>query len=276
MNPAENSPQPGSEPKDTARSAFLRLVLIPLLVCLIWAIEIFLLSGSSGLFRDPDDRGLAAYTVFSCIVMGMIVPALFIRRSFPFRATNLFQSGFRSPRRTLVSAILTFAGCYAILQISPPAIDGVHTMIAFLFLLPTGIASAMICWGLLGTHIQAYVRNGGIMVSILTGVAVTGLLFGMTLLAGYPWPLPPDLPAMAIAAGMVLGLFFFAIRDVWAAGIAATTALLILYGRILLPVALETRQMTILFWGVISAGALLAIHAYFLRNFTMVVVVNDE
>ena len=48
-------------------------------------------------------------------------------------------------------------------------------------MLPTAIAAVMICWVLVGTHIQAFVRSGGVVISVFTGVLLTALVFALSM-----------------------------------------------------------------------------------------------
>jgi len=251
----------------------VRLILIPLLIVTIWIIENYLLTGGALLSAKTSMPGFFLYTLLSCIIVGILVPLIRIRTAFLSGEVNMFQLGFRSLRRTVAAVSLTALAGYTILLflqvygIGPGRDAGVFL---FLYLFPTAVAAVMICWGLLGTHIQAYVRSGGILVSVITGGVMTALLFAvsMTLL------LASDRIAEAfpgyLAAGIVAALFFFAVRDIYATIIAVSGALVVMVGSVpdfSGPYSLAPAVMICSF---LTLGVLLTAHGHFSRHYTTV------
>ena len=102
-------------------------------------------------------------------------------------------------------------------------------MQGFLLLIPTGIAAVMICWVVVGTHVQALVRHGGAVISIPAGIVVTGILFGIAMLVMVPVQRSPDLLTLYLGAGMLMAVFFFAVRDIYATSIAVTGCMVFLF-----------------------------------------------
>jgi hypothetical protein len=252
----------------------LRLFIIPLLVFLAWLTEVFLLEGTISLFRTLDPFAVLFYTLVGCILTGMVIPVLIIRRSFINRAVNMFQIGFRSPRRALPLCTVTAVFCFFIAFVMVPSgINRTALPELFLLYLPTGIASVMICWVLIGTHLQALVRPGGVLVSVSTGVVITSILFGLTTLVHTPATGLQDPLAITILLGIVTALFFFSVRDVYATVIVATTGMVLLFpGRADMALLSGSFSLTAL----ASTGAvasLLGIHLYFSRNYATVLVV---
>jgi len=253
--------------------AVLRLLVVPLLVSAAWLTEIFLLEGSRSLFSNPEPLQLAVYTVISCILTGMVVPVLILRRSFLSGAANMFQIGFRSLRRTVVVCTLTGIACYSVAYILTSGSGPAMLAPLFLLYLPTGIAAVMVCWVLVGTHVQALVRAGGAVVSIPTGVVVTAVIFGLTSRVHTPVPGLQDPLAAGILLGMVCALFFFAVRDVYATAVVVTTGMtLLLSGK---PVP-EVFLPGVVLSALLALLALMAIHGYFLQNYAMVIVARDS
>jgi hypothetical protein len=198
-------------------SPALRLLLIPFLVYLVWLTGIYLLVGNNRLLEHPEPVGIALYTVIVCILTGMIIPVICIRKAFITGAVNMFQIGFRTRHRTILACSVTCAiGLGIILLASPFGTDRFAFANAFLLLLPTAAASVMVCWVLAGTHVQAFVRSGGAVRSIVTGVVVTGLLFASATLAGSPSLWPDGAFFWLVGIGMGSALFYFAVRDVYA------------------------------------------------------------
>jgi hypothetical protein len=130
----------------------------------------------------------------------------------------------------------------------------------------------MVCWVIAGTHLQALVRAGGAPVSIPVGLVVTAILYAMTSRVLFPGTGAPDTLVTFLCAGLLLAVFFFAARDVWATGIISAGCLAFiatgLPGAVIL-----TRDP----WApAIAAGITLAIlgisHLYLSRHYVTVTV----
>ncbi len=253
------------------RNPIIRLLLIPFLVYLVWVLETFLFEGNEHLFLQPDPTGLLLYTFVSCILVGLVVPVILIRRAFMSGAVNMFQFGFRSLHRTILTAALTgLVVCAAVSLQNPFGTDRSAFAAAFLLLLPTGIASVMICWVLVGTHVQALVRDGGALVSISVGVVITAILFGLTSPVQFPGAGSQDGLFWYISAGIIMAIFFFSVRDVWAACMAVTAVLDYLVAGRFDSARLHQIFPFISFSAVITVVILAIIHWYLSRNYVTI------
>jgi hypothetical protein len=254
-------------------AAVIRLLLIPLLVYCAWCVETFLLSGYNHLVTHPDPKGLIIYTVIGCIITGMIIPVICIRRAFVTGAVNMFQIGFRSARRTVVACSLTsIPGYIAISVANPFGADKPAFLYAFLLLLPTAIAAVMICWVLIGTHVQAFVRGGGAPLSIAVGIVVTSLLFGITSLARGTAGPGQDALFWPVCTGLVAALFFFAVRDMYATAIVVAEGLVFLSAGSINPLWLHNSQPIILESALSAGTVLIGIHWYLSRNYATILI----
>jgi hypothetical protein len=251
------------------RKATIRLLVIPFAVYTAWMLETFLLEGSTNLFVRFDPAGLFLYTIIACIVTGMILPLLCIRKAFISGAVNMFQIGFRSFRRTILAGVLTcIIGYGAVIIFSPFGTDRLMFANAFLLLLPGAIASVMICFVLIGTHIQAYVRSGGALLSLSLGTMVTAMLFGMTSFAYFPAVMVKDTVIVLIGVGIIAGLFFFAVRDVYATTIVVGGCSVFMYADRINPQYLHNVVPGVWISAGLAAVSLIGIHLYLARNFT--------
>jgi hypothetical protein len=263
-------------PPDAEKQEIIRLLVIPLLVYIAWLIEIYLLDSSLSLFATLDPVLFLLYTAIGCILIGTLVPVYLIRRSFLYRTVNMLQIGFRSRRRTFTLGLITGSLCILVmLFFSPAGISRLTLVELFLLFLPTAIASVMICWVLIGTHLQALVRSGGIAASISVSVVITSVLFGLssvvhTSVSGSPAPIVP-----VILLGMVTALFFFAVRDVYATVIVLTTGMVILFSGRTNPAVLDGSLLLVLLSALAGLAVLFLVHGYFSRNYTTVIVVPD-
>jgi hypothetical protein len=273
MTGPETKDLPNLSPLRESQQATLRLLIIPLLIYIAWCLEIFLLEGRPALFLSPHPEPLALYTVVGCILVGIVAPIFMIRRSFVSGAVNMFQIGFRPFRRTVAAGTVTAALCYfLVLLVTAPGPARAAVSDTFLLYLPTAIAAVMICWVLIGTHLQALVRTGGAVVSIPTGVVITAILFGVASLAHTPvaGQGSPLVPSMAL--GIVTAIFFFAVRDVYATVLVTTTGMALLF-----PFRVDPTLMPgVIVSALLAFSALLAVHGYFSQNYATVLVVPDH
>jgi hypothetical protein len=128
----------------------------------------------------------------------------------------------------------------------------------------------MICWVLVGTHVQALVRNGGAFLSISFGVVVTAILFGLTSLVQFPGAGSQDTLFWYIFAGIMSAIFFFSVRDVWAACVAVTGVLVyLLAGRFDITLLHQVFPFIALS-AVITVGILAVVHWYLSRNYVTI------
>jgi hypothetical protein len=277
MTSRKNTAPPALAAPTALQQAILRLLIIPLLVFIAWLTEMFLLEGSRALFRTPDPLPLLFYTIVGCVLIGTIIPVFLIRRSFASGAVNMNQIGFRSLRRTVIFSLITAAICYfCMVFLIPAGIPRSAVPDLFLLYLPTGIASVMICWVLIGTHLQALVRSGGALISIPVGIVITGIIFGMTVLVQTPSESQPGPVGSAILLGMITAMFFFAVRDVYATVMVVTTGMVILLGGRIDPALLSGPLPGVTISGLLALAVLFLVHAYFSRNYATVLVVADQ
>lgn len=256
---------------DRMQTATGRLILLPLILSGAWILEIFLFQGWPQVFLHPEPFGLLFYTLMTCVFIGILVPVILMRQAFLRGDANMHQLGFRSLRRTLLMAGLTVLIVWmAVVLQNPAGTDRAAFLSLYLLLLPTGIASAIVCCVLAGTHVQAFVRERGALVAILAGTAVSALLFALSLSAHFPDNLTPVLFLRFLPAGALSALFFFAVRDVWAVSVAVTGFLVWLTAGWLDPAQVFHQYPAVIAAALISAGTLAALQWYLSRHYVTI------
>jgi hypothetical protein len=254
-------------------SPAIRLMLIPFLVYLAWVLEIFLLAANNHLPEHLEPVAFALYTIISCIITGMVIPIICIRKAFVSGAVNMFQIGFRTVHRTILACSVTGAiGFGMILLFNPFGTDRSAFVNAFLLLLPTAAASVMVCWVLAGTHVQAFVRTGGAVLSVTTGVVVTSLLFASATLAGNPSVRQDGALFWPVCIGIGAALFFFAVRDVYATVIVIAGSGVFTGAGTFDPGYLHGTHPMVYISSLLAVAVLIAIHIYLSRNYATVLV----
>ncbi len=210
------------------------LLLIPFMIYTIWVLDTFLLEGSAGVLTRYHPWFFILYTIIANIFMGIIVPVVSLKSAFLSGAVNMFQIGFNTLRRTLLAVLCTaLSGSLILVTLTPYGTRTMALVGMTALVFPSAIASVMVCWVIVGTHLQAYVRSYGTIVSITAGVLVTGILFGLSFAAHSPPINQPQMLMIATAAGIASALFFFSIRDVWATAVfVAFTLVLVLQGQV--------------------------------------------
>jgi len=256
------------------RSGGVTLVLIPLVIVIVWLLENYLLAGDTGLFRKASLPGLVLYTVLSGIVVGILVPVVRIRAAFLSGAVNMFQIGLRSLRRTVAAISLTALAGYTgfvIMSMIGQGLDRLTGATLFILLLPTAIAAVIICWAFVGTHVQAYVRSSGVVISVFTGVLLTALIFAISMSILFATADFREMFGWFFALGCVAGLFFFAVRDIWATIIVVTAGLVVLQYSRIDPAYLVPFNPGVALCGILATCVLVGVHGYFSRHYMTVI-----
>ena len=250
------------------RSATLRLLVIPFAIYTAWLLETFLLEGSMHLFERFDPPGIFLYTIIVCIITGIVAPLLYIRKTFISGAVNMFHIGFRSLRYTFLTCFLTCSICYgAVLLFNPFGNERFAFLNAFILLLPSAIASVMMCWVLMGTHVQAFVRSGGAIVSISIGIMVTTVLFGVTTFAYFPAFPQQDMIFSSVIIGIIAAIFFFAVREVYATILVVAICSVFTLADRINPFYVQNTVPYVWMSAVLAVSVLMGIHLYLSRNY---------
>jgi hypothetical protein len=250
------------------RSAALRLILIPLLVSAAWILAVFLFGGMQNIFGENRTTGLIAYTLMDCVIAGTLIPAILVRAALFSGDVNMFQIGFRSPRRTMLTAgTMLVAVIFLITATSGSHAASGAAFRVFIALLPSAISMAMICWVLTGTHVQAFVRSGGSRTSIPLGIAITSLLFGVASIVLLSARGIPGTATTPVICGITAALIFFSIRDVWATCIAIAGILAIVDGVAYNAADHSSINPLAFLCTVITLAGLTGIHLYLARHF---------
>jgi hypothetical protein len=249
-------------------SATLRLLVIPFAIYTVWLLETFLLEGNMHTFERFDPSGIFLYTIIACIMTGMVAPLLYIRNTFISGAVNMFQIGFRSLKRTLLACVLTGSMSYgAVILFNPFGTDRFAFANAVILLLPGAIASVMMCWVLMGTHVQVFVRSGGAIISISVGIMVTTVLFGVTTFAYFPAVLQQDVLFSSGIIGIIAAFFFFSVRDVYATVLLVAVCSVFTMADRINPFYVQNVVPFVWISAVLAVSTLMGIHWYLSRNY---------
>jgi len=180
----------------------------------------------------------------------------------------MFQIGFRSLRYTFLACVLTCSVGYgAVILFNPFGTDRFAFLNAFILLLPSVIASVMMCWVLMGTHVQAFVRSGGVILSISVGIMVTTVLFSITTFAYFPAFLQQDVLFSSVIIGIIAAIFFFAVREVYATILVVAICSVFTMSERINPFYVQNAVPYVWMSAVLAVSVMMGIHLYLSRNY---------
>jgi hypothetical protein len=253
------------------QSSPIRLIIIPLLIFIVWSVETYLLEGSLGVFSVYQPDLFFIYMLIANILVGTVAPIICLKSAFMSGAVNMYQVGFRSLRRTTFTVGITACAGYLVLMAASPYGSGRIPFISTaLLMLPLAIGSVMICWVLIGTHMQAYVRRFGAAVSICLGVLMTGVLFGLSFIVHSP---PHnDLPHIltTVGIGIAIAIFFFSIRDIYSTVVLVDLCLVFFVRGNLDSAYTSTVSLSAIAGALLSLATLLGCQWYLSRRFVTI------
>ena len=171
-------------------------------------------------------------------------------------------------RYTFLACALTCGiGYITVILFNPFGTDRLAFLNAFILLLPGAIASVMVCWVLMGTHVQALVRSGGAIISISVGIMVTAVLFGMTTFAYFPAVMQQDALISSVSIGIIAAFFFFAVREVYATTVVVAVCSVFAVADRINPFYVQNTVPLVWMSAVLTVCALMGIHLYLARNY---------
>jgi hypothetical protein len=259
------------QPSAALQAATLRLLVIPFAVYAAWVLEIFLLAGTVSVFMRFNPTGIFLYTIIACIITGLVAPLVCLRAAFLSGAVNMFQIGFRSLRRTLLTGFLTCVGIYgAIMVFNPFGTDRLAFANAFVLLLPTAFGSVMMCWVLMGTHVQAFVRGGGALISLSVGISATTVLYCVAMVSSAPSIVDQHFFLSLVSLGIIAAFFFFAVRDIHATSLFVGAGSVFCMADRIDPLYVQNIDPVIWISSVLAVCSLIVIHGYFSWNFVTI------
>ena len=128
----------------------------------------------------------------------------------------------------------------------------------------------MVCRALARTHVQAFIRTGGMAVSILTGIIVTALLFSLSLLPLMPESNPDPGFSAPVQYWLCVAIFFFAVHDIYPTILLVTFIMVFLWASSVDPVYLHVPNLSVYAAAVITAGVLAGMHRHYSLYFTTI------
>jgi hypothetical protein len=176
-----------------------RTALISIVVYLAWVAATYLFEGRVNMMTRPTPVGRAVYVLIANVVIGIGLAGWALRASVASGVVTLKQLGFRSLRRTAVAIVIAgLAGC------------------GFAQVLTVSIAEVVVCWALMGATFEGLTRTRGRWVSLIVGIVVADLFFGVYHFAHSAPFNQLSMVLFLMIPGLVTSLVYFLGRDIYA------------------------------------------------------------
>ncbi|MDX1744711.1 MAG: hypothetical protein R3324_02140 [Halobacteriales archaeon] len=196
-------------------------VTVALGLYVAWTALTWLLEGRILTFLRPEatmDRLI--YTGVTNLVVGTLLALWVVGRVLTESPVRPPRLGLQSASRTVMG--VTVAGLLGLVMYvaqGPPTSNPVVVMNAFAQVLPVSIAEVVVCWMLVGSSVEAWLRDRGTrsMVAILASIFTSSVLFGLYHLAHSPPFNSPRMIALLTVVGVGTGAFYFGARTFYGA-----------------------------------------------------------
>jgi len=182
-----------------------------------WAAATYLLEGLPGTLLRPEAVGLRlAYAVVASLLLGILLPLWLLGRWARAGLATREQLGFGGAPRVAAGVVLGAAAGYALfaLNLERPA-HPVAVANAFAQVWVVSVAEVLVCWGLVGSAVEAALRPRVRAAAPALAALVASVLFGAYHFAHSAPFNDPRMVAFLTGIGLITSLWWFASRDVY-------------------------------------------------------------
>lgn len=202
-----------------------RVIAMTLSLYLIWFVLTYILEGWTHTFLRPEaivehEIYRIIYAVVANMIVGTVLSFLMIRYLGTSGFMTFSDAGFHSFPQTLITivmgAVLGFIIYATGLFFEPPSLDPLVMMNGYAQSLSGAIAATLVCWALAGTVSASLTKQKGKIISMIAGILVSSILFGV-----YHFALAPPFNTVEVVffttvlIGVATGLFFFISQNVY-------------------------------------------------------------
>jgi hypothetical protein len=161
------------------KTSVRNLVLLSVFIYIVWVFATYMLEGRINLFHTDDTLGRILY-VAANIAIGIVLSAAVLRHSIRSGITNLEKIGLRTLLRTIIFVIISGVVSFGIFIVQKPvSLNPTVVLNVFAQVLPISIAEVVVCWAVIGTSFEALSKKGGKIVSLIVGIVIADVLFGI-------------------------------------------------------------------------------------------------
>jgi hypothetical protein len=188
-------------------------------IYLLWVIATYMLEGRIlTLLRPEAAADRIVYTVIANFLVGIIIAAWALHSSLISGFASLEQTGFRSLRHALVSAVIAgVVGFVLFIVQNPPSLNPVVIMNIYAQVLTVSVAEVVVCWAVIGASFESLARNKGKVISLLVGILAASFSFGIYHFAHSPPFNQVNMVLLLTFISLATGIVYFFGRNIYAA-----------------------------------------------------------
>jgi hypothetical protein len=194
-----------------------KIVLLSVLIYIVWVFATYMLEGRINLFHGDDTLGRIIYVVAN-IVIGIVISSVVLRLSVRSGAYRLGQIGLRPLLRTIIFTLISGVVSFGIFVVQKPVtLNPVVVLNVFAQVFPISIAEVLVCWAVIGTSFEVLSKKAGKIVSLIVGIVVADVLFGIYHFAHSAPFNQVNMVFFLMIPGLGTSLVYFFARDLYAA-----------------------------------------------------------
>jgi hypothetical protein len=194
-----------------------KIVLLSVLIYIVWVFATYMLEGRINLFHGDDTLGRILYVVAN-IIIGIVLSAVVLRLSIRSEVYSLEKIGLRPLLRTIIFVIISGVVSFGIFVVQKPVtLRPVVVLNVFAQVLPISITEVVVCWAVIGTSFEVLSKKGGKIVSLIIGIVVADVLFGIYHFAHSAPFNQVNMVLFLMVPGLGTSLVYFLARDLYAA-----------------------------------------------------------
>jgi hypothetical protein len=185
-----------------------------LILYLVWTALTYGLEGRQHTLLRPEAARLRLiYAVVANLLVGIVVAGWFLSAQDDVSPGKAGFHNILHAAAAVVIALLAGGALYLLLR--PPTRDPMIVLNGFAQVWTVSAAEVVICWSVVGSAVEAALRDHGVSGASVIAALVASLLFGLYHIAHSPPFNSPRMMAGLSVVGLLTSAFFFLSRDVY-------------------------------------------------------------
>jgi hypothetical protein len=210
-----------------ARAGTAIRLVFAFIIYAAWTGETLLLGDGTQLVPSGASGEWILFVIIAELFIGCFIVVFFLRTSIASGMVSLSQVGLNPGRRTIPALVITgAAGSVILAGVAGGQLAVSEAAREFFLFIPISAGEVMVCWALIGTHLETVMIGSGPRNAALAGITGSALLYALPYVASGP-PFNALLPVLVLLiAGMATGFVFLLFRDIYATLLAHTLTLM--------------------------------------------------
>jgi membrane protease YdiL (CAAX protease family) len=197
---------------------FSSFTIIAILIYFVWTLVTYFLEGRVDLLHKNDPVGRLEYTIIANIIIGIVLPLIFVKYALSAGLFSTKQIGLRSiPNTVILTAVTGVTGFFLFYIQGPSTLNSLAITNVFLQTLPVSIAEVIVCWVIVGASVESLTNNRlGKKTSVILGLLISTAAFGIYHFAHSAPFNQPQLVFFLMLPGVLTSVVFFLGRNLYA------------------------------------------------------------